>query len=129
MTGTTPLGFTYPSPGDAPNVPLHMQSLATSVDTFLTGLTPNGKKFAWQFVSGVTTDAAGFLTVTHGLGFTPTAVNGTPSSPITGSNGNVLFGQVVADTFTSTTVRVRCLAFTGVQLASTTVAFSLFYGQ
>lgn len=52
-------------------------------------------------VSG-TTDASGFLTVTHGLGWTPTAIFGMNGSP--NSNFPVLWG---VDTIGSTTFRCR----------------------
>jgi sRNA-binding regulator protein Hfq len=37
--------------------------------------------------------------------------------------------MAMADTFTSTTVRVRCFFANGTQIASATVSFSLFLGQ
>lgn len=71
-----------------------------------------------------TTDVNGYLTVTHGLGFTPTAVVCTPNSPITaGANASILMA-VMADTFTSTTFRVRALDATPALMASTAITFS-----
>lgn len=71
-----------------------------------------------------TTDTNGYLTVTHGLGFTPTAVACTPNSPITaGANANILLA-VLADTFTATTFRIRALDATPALMVSTAITFS-----
>jgi len=61
-----------------------------------------------------TTDASGYLTVSHDGWFTPVGVLVTPKSP----------SQVVADTFTGTTFRIRCFDRTGAILASTAITFS-----
>lgn len=71
-----------------------------------------------------TTDVNGYLTVTHGLGFTPTAVACTPNSPITaGANANILMA-VLADTFTSTTFRIRALDASPALMSNTAITFS-----
>ena len=67
-----------------------------------------------------TTDASGNLTVTHGAGFTPTAVIVTPKSPASGT----IFGQVVAHTFTSTQFTIRCFSQTGTALNAVAITFS-----
>lgn len=68
-----------------------------------------------------TTDANGYLIVTHGLGFTPTRVLVTPTAPIAGGN---IFGQAIADSFTATTFRVRCIGHTGVAFNALAVVAS-----
>lgn len=68
-----------------------------------------------------TTDASGFLTVTHGAGFVPVQVLVTPTSPISGGN---IFGQVIADSFTSTTFRIRCIGNTGTAFNAVAVTAS-----
>ena len=67
-----------------------------------------------------TTDASGNLTVTHGAGFTPTAVIVTPKSPSSGT----IFAQVVAHTFTSTQFTIRCFSQTGTALNAVAITFS-----
>lgn len=70
-----------------------------------------------------TTSATGFITLTHNLGRTPVAVVGTMYSPTTA--GANIITEITADTFTGTTVRVRCLHNTGEQAVSMAVSFSL----
>lgn len=74
----------------------------------------------WDTLSG-TTDTTGYLTVTHGAGFTPTIVLVTPISPISGDS---IFAQVIADSFTDTTFRIRCLGNTGSALNTIAVTGS-----
>src|SRR5690348_4779240 len=116
MPATTPLGFVYPLPSDGPNIPLHVQAGMTSIDTFLTGQTPGAKKQWWGFQNAVLTDGSGYVTITHNAGFTPTVGIATPSSPITSSLAASIFGFALVDTFTSTTVRVRCLFANATQI-------------
>jgi hypothetical protein len=94
---------------------------------FVISVPPNG-----NYLVGATTgplvgsevdadpDASGFLTITHGCGYTPTAVMVQPGAPITGAG---IFGQAVVDTITSTTFRVRCISHVGVAIA-TAVSFT-----
>ena len=70
--------------------------------------------------TGVTLDASAYATITHGAGFTPTAVTVQPSAPISGASA---FGQVIVDSITATTFRIRCYSPTGVGLNSGTVSF------
>ena len=74
-------------------------------------------------VSG-TTDASGYLSVTHGLGWTPVAVVVTPNSPITAGGSSAIFGFALTDTFTSTTFRLRALAASAAAMASTAITAS-----
>lgn len=64
----------------------------------------------------VTTDASAYATVTHSLGVVPLAVLCTSKSP---TSGSPVMGMVLADTYTSTTFRVRCLSSTGAGIVST----------
>jgi hypothetical protein len=128
MPATTPLGIHYPISTDAPNEALGMSTMATDIDTLITAL--QAKPMAhWLFCNTVTTDTSGYVTITHGAGFTPTVAFATPSSPITSGATASIFGFALCDTFTSTTVRVRCLFANGVQIATATVSFSLLVGQ
>jgi hypothetical protein len=74
-----------------------------------------------------TLDSSGYATVTHGLGWTPIAVNGSVNSPITGAVSSAILSQFMADTFTSTTVRIRVLNAVGAAVAGTVNA-SLTFG-
>jgi hypothetical protein len=59
--------------------------------------------------AAVTTDASGYVTVTHGAGFTPSVVIAIPNT-----TGGVAFSAVYGvDTFTSTTFRLRMNGVTG----------------
>lgn len=84
-----------------------------------------GKQLHWGSLSG-TTDASGFLTVTHGCGFTPSAVMVTPLSPAGGTN---IFSSGIADAFTSTTFRLRAFSPAAGALASVAVVASFICGQ
>lgn len=99
---------------------------ATGARVFVVSVPPNG-----DYIIGaangpqvgsetVTPDASGFSTITHGLGYTPSVIIVQPESPITGSP---IFGQVVVDSLTSTTFRVRCLSSTGAAI-TTSVTFT-----
>ena len=72
----------------------------------------------------LTTDASGYITVTHGCGFTPGSVIVTPVSPISGSVTASIFGFALADSFNATTFRLRALFANGTQISSASVAFS-----
>ncbi|MBI1757972.1 MAG: hypothetical protein HYR62_01870 [Actinobacteria bacterium] len=67
----------------------------------LTKTTSGSNRMHWGTYSG-TTDASGYLTITHGAGFTPTVV--LAISGITGGGPGALLG---VDTITSTTFRIR----------------------
>ena len=67
------------------------------------------KRLHWGAVS-VDTDASGFATVTHGAGFTPTAV----MCQYANASGS-LYGDVVVDQITATTFRVRLAGLNGAQ--------------
>lgn len=89
--------------------------------------TPNnlGKQLHWGVLSG-TTDASGFLSVTHGCGFTPLSVLVTPISPAGGTN---IFSGCVADLFTGTTFRLRAFSPSAGALASVAITASFLCGQ
>ena len=79
-----------------------------------------GKRMHWDRREGVTTSSTGYYTVTHGAGFTPTAVAVTPIT---------IPYQVCTDSYTSTTFRVRFASADGTPLASTSVSFSYTCGE
>lgn len=68
---------------------------------------------------------AGYATVNHNLGTTPTWVVVTGKAPIGGSN---IAAQILADSFTSTTFRVRVINNTGGALSGATVTISYCCG-
>lgn len=79
------------------------------------------QRFKAGFKSG-TTDASGYMTVTHSAGWTPLGVVVTGSTPSSGQN---IPCAVVADLFTGTTFRVRFVAVDASQdLTSVAVTFS-----
>jgi len=94
--------------------------------TFSNGLTVSSGTFVakdaiYSVAYSGTTDANGFLTITHGGGFTPVygwTVTGNPASSFAMSWG--------MDTLTSTTVRVRFASTGGGALASASVAGRLY---
>lgn len=92
----------------------------------------NGSAWVGQTVvkhySG-TTDINGDLTVTHNLGFTPTAVVPAPNSPVRGSGSASILVSLLADdgSFGATTFRVRAIEDSGAgsaQMANTAITFS-----
>jgi hypothetical protein len=96
--------------------------LADALDADLVGTGANaGKRLHWLAFAG-TPDASGYLVVTHGAGFTPTNVQVTANSPISGPTS---FGQGIVDTLTSTTFRVRCLTPAGAALTTAVAGFAL----
>lgn len=86
--------------------------------------TPSLRSF-WAEYSG-TTSAAGFLTVTHNAGFTPSVVVVTGNSPSTATNYT---GLAVVTSITSTTFQVRFLDTAGSALASVAVEFFAWLGE
>lgn len=84
MPTTTLYGLRYPSPDDAPDVPLAMQRLAEDVESKAAGRTSVGpKRMHLQTMASADTDANGYRTFAHSAGFTPRAVflvNITPGS-------------------------------------------------
>lgn len=72
---------------------LATRNLANAVDLLIAGKARRGR-------SSAGTDAAGDITITHGLGQTPTAV-------IVSSGRNDISAILAAHTFTSTTFKVR----------------------
>lgn len=111
MPNTPKYALPYPGPGVAPDVPVYMQQLAEAVEAKTVGSSTakTGKRLHWGFAS-LSTDAGGFATVTHGAGFTPTAVF-LQLFRATGS----LYTDLACDSVTATTFRVRPLGADGVQ--------------
>lgn len=70
--------------------------------------------------STLTTDGSGYITVTHGAGFTPSAVMAIGQSPI--STSNMPF-NVMVDTITATTFRTRWADNSGSAIASVSITF------
>lgn len=77
------------------------------------GANINGKAVMVGGTFAGTPDASGYLTVTHGLGFTPSQVQATPKSPITAGAAASIFGMAMTDSYGPTTFRVRCLNAAG----------------
>lgn len=75
-----------------------------------------------------TTDASGYITLTHGLGWTPAAITATPNSPITAGANASIFAIALTDSFTSTTFRVRALSAAIGQMATTAIVVSCSFG-
>lgn len=83
--------------------------------------TVNASGIVYTAAYSGTTDASGFLTVTHGLGFTPVGVWGITTNPASS------FAQVWGvDTIGATTLRFRIANANGGALASTAVSGRLF---
>jgi len=79
-----------------------------------------------------TTDANGDLVVTHGLGFTPTAVVVAPNSPVRGATSISILVSLLADdsSFGATTFRVRAIDDAGggsAQYANVAITFSAVF--
>lgn len=92
--------------------------LADALDDDLRGsATKAGKRLHWLSYTG-TPDGSGYLIVTHGAGYTPTAVIAQPSAPIA---GGVSYGQAVVDSLTATTFRVRSLTPAGAAITTVPV--------
>jgi hypothetical protein len=82
------------------------------------------KRMHWGTYSG-TTDASGFLTVTHGAGFTPSVAVASGAAP-----GSQFAAPDGVDSFTATTVRVRFFLWnTGGLAGSAAVTFHMFLGE
>jgi hypothetical protein len=75
----------------------------------------------WGVVTA-STDASGYLTVTHGAPFTPAGVIVFGLSP-TGGSADIPIG-IVADTFTATTFKARLWNQSGVNIASSSVTLA-----
>lgn len=104
MAGTTTTyGFPYQTLGDAPNGAQGLQDLATAVDTTLQAqLALKADKTAYKGGrSGITTDASGRATITHGMGATPTWV------VLTSDNTGTYWCSLVARSATTFTVQVN----------------------
>lgn len=124
MGATTPGGLPYPAPTDSPDTPFWAQQLAQAVEArSLQHNKAARKRIQWNRTTA-TTDASGYITVTHAGGFTPSSVLVTPFSPITAGGAGAIFGFALADSFTATTFRVRCLFANAVAIATTSVSFS-----
>lgn len=97
--GTTALGVPFPEPtDDVRDAPQQIEDLAEAIDALL----PRHGS------SSGTTDATGWAVITHGLGFTPSAVfvQGNLTSPI----GSALL-PIGVDSIGATTFRVRLAPF------------------
>lgn len=94
--------------------------------TYLKHTAGAAKRVHRQDFGSATTDASGFLTVTHTAGFTPTAVQVASRSPATTSA--ILWG---ADTFTATTARLRfhSAAVAGSFNSAATGAFTAWFWE
>lgn len=111
----------YPDPDDTPDVPYHVQQLAEATEALVQGHS-SGRSF-WD-ARTVTTDASGFVTVTHGAGFTPTVA----LAMLARATG-ALYADIVGDTLTATTVRLRILD-NGTPAASVSgIPIFLFLGE
>lgn len=80
--------------------------------------TKANKRLHWGTASG-TTDASGYATITHGAGFTPTAVVAQPDEGI----------QWAVDSITATTFRLRLLTSAGAVNAAHGFNISFFCGE
>ena len=94
--------------------------------TLLAGQTPTAAELNQlaPHASQVTgnTNASGYLTVTHGAGFAPSAVVVTPHAP---SGGSPIFTSAIVDTIGGTTFRVRAIDGIGnAVIASTSITLS-----
>lgn len=106
---STARGIPYPAPGQAPDIPAAMQALAEGVETRHLGITgAAAKRIHRQDYTATTTDANGFVTVSHAAGFTPTAALISMRNP-SGS----FCAPWGADTFTPTQARLRFLTAAG----------------
>jgi hypothetical protein len=94
--------------------------------TYLKHTAGAAKRVHRQDYTGGTTDASGFLTVTHAAGFTPTAVQ--VASRAGGTTFAVFWG---ADTFAATTVRLRfhSATATGSFNSAATGAFTAWFWE
>ena len=70
-----------------------------------------------------TTDASGSLTVTHGLGYTPSAVILAPQLPNGGTTATRFVSYSLGTLGATTFVVNRCVSQDGTLLASTSVTF------
>lgn len=86
--------------------------------------TPSLQAF-WDEYSGTTT-AAGFLTVTHNAGFTPSVAVITGNSP---NSATDYTGNAVVSSITSTSFTVRFLQNDGTALNAVAVEFFAFLGE
>jgi len=140
ITGTP---NTTPTDPTVPNTAVKLARLrniagATAIDTAhidnlivatsLRGVVPVDPFAATARYYLVTTDASGYVTVTHNLGHTPTAVVCTPNSPITGTVSAAIFSMIMTDTYTATTFRARCLFSNAAAIVSASVAFTAVIG-
>jgi hypothetical protein len=111
LTGIAYLGAFEPKVGD------HVLVLANGPDKVVLGpLAPLGTHSG---TFSATTDASGFITVTHGAGFTPTKVHVTTTVQISGTPNTP--SQNMTDSYGATTFRVRVWATLGTVLNAVSV--------
>jgi len=86
------------------------------------------KRFHWSAYTTAATDSGGYVTVTHGAGFTPTAVLVTAADTTFASKH--AYAALTCDTFTSTTFRLRAVdPAAGAGIASQAFTISVMLGE
>ena len=86
------------------------------------------KGFRWGSYTTANTDASGYVTVTHGAGFTPSVVLVTGA--VTTFVSNHADAVLTCDTFTSTTFRLRAIkSETGAVFTGQSYVISAFLGE
>jgi len=118
VPATTPVhAFPYPTDTDSADIGYWLQQLALGVEADL----PRLKVLTF---TAQTTDANGYVTVTHGLGWTPSLALVVPTQP--GSSFGHAWG---ADSFTTTTARIRfaTAAATGAPASASTGTFAVLF--
>jgi len=96
--------------------------------TALFGAAKAGKRSYWQQYTTANTDASGYVTVTHGAGFTPSVAIVTAA--VTTFASTHADAVLSVDTLTSTTFRLRAVkSETGAVVASQSFVISAFLGE
>jgi hypothetical protein len=96
--------------------------------TSLFGARVQGKRSYWASYTTGNTDASGYVTVTHGAGFTPSVVNVTAA--VTTYASNHADAILTVDSFTSTSFRLRAVkSETGAVFSGQSYTISAFLGE
>lgn len=130
MPSTPTHGLPYPGPSDTPDVPYWNQQLAEAVEAKMQGQSSGSSKRSHiqTYASGGTTDASGFLTVSHTAGFVPRVVYVVNTNP--GGSFAAYYGfDASVTTSSSVKLRFQHASTTGTYNSAATGAFTIMFWE